>query len=313
MNTQRITLALAAITTAVGVVMAGVAAAEQAGTRLDVALMVAVAVVVALGAHMLPALAGRRWAAWLLWVGCLLATLYGHSHFFTTAGQRAGAERAGAVAASSKSAELRAELGAIKARPLAEVAAAQAQAVGKLARAEAALAQCEAKTPGKCLRAGAAVTVERANVEALAVESGQAKRATELRALLAAEAALQDAGRAVAAADPVDAKIAQLTGVQAASVGFVMSLAKSLIVEMMAALLWAIALKPAATADEPAQVEAAPVRRRRKTAADAAPVADAPASASTAAPQPKARDRPSIREWYKIFSRPTFITKEQTT
>lgn len=259
-------LALALLTTSVGVVMAAVAAAERSTGGLDRALLVAVAVVLALGAHLLPAWSRRLPAVWLLWLGCVLATLYGHAHFFAGAGERSGGQRAEGVAVPGHVTALQAELQGIQARAQAAVAADLAQQRGRAAQAQAVWARCDQASPGRCPLAEAALAGARARVQSLEVEQAQAARASQLRRELAEAAARLDAQRAEAAADPVDRVLAQVLGLPLARFHLAVSLGQAVLVELLAAALWmlvwpgrpAARLLVAAPGEQSAQQEPAP-------------------------------------------------------
>lgn len=242
LDVRRLLFALAWLTTLVGVSMAAAAAFERAGSVLDRGLITAAAVALALGAHLLPALARRLPWAWALWLGCVLATLYGHAHFFTASSQRAGEQRAGAVAPSPQMLAWQRELEAIQSRPLTAVAADQARLETRLSQAEIAWNRCERSTPGLCRAPVLNLGAARAKVEANQVELAQARRAAELRTLLADAAGSHEAQRSQLRQDPVDGLLARWLGVPAAGFGLALSLAQSLLVELLAALLWTLAL-----------------------------------------------------------------------
>ena len=227
---------IAGATTLVCVGMAAVAASERTANGLHQALMVGLAVVLVLGLHLLPALARRNLAAWLLWVGCVAVTVYNHGHFFAAATAETGAARAAAVTTTGEAAALSAQLDAIKARPTAAVAA-------DLARAKSAAARCTAKC-----------TSIAARVEALGIELAEAQRAAVLRDKLAQAAADHDQAREVAALDPVDREIARATGLPASSVSMLMAVLQSLLAELLGAVLWMLALPAAAPALAPVAV-----------------------------------------------------------
>lgn len=76
MTTSRLlTLLLATAITLTAMAMASVSAWDRGGTWVDRVLLVALSVVICAGTHLIPALSKRK-LAWLLWAGCLLATVY---------------------------------------------------------------------------------------------------------------------------------------------------------------------------------------------------------------------------------------------
>ncbi len=228
------TLILASIATLSAVAMTAVAAWERGGTDIDKALLVCMAVTVCIGAHLLPALS-RRPLSWLLWAACLLATVYGHLTFFTHAGLRAGEGRAQiAIQAADANRQIEATreaLAGIKARPAATVAA-------DLSRAR----------------------TER-RIEALQEELAEARRAARLQDELVAATAAVTSARAAVRGDPVEARLAVVTGSSAASIGLAVGLGFAILIELTGAFLWCEALRPMAipiqVAQEPAK-EAAP-------------------------------------------------------
>ncbi len=272
--------ALASAVSLVCAAMAAAAAAERAATSEDQTLVTAVAVALVLGAHMLPALARRNRLAQALFMGCVAATLYHHAHYFAGVQARAGEQRAAAVAPSGHAQALQFELQAHAAtRALPAVAADLAQASAKLAQAQAGLARCTAQSGERCHSAQASVLAADARVQALQDERTSAQRAAALRTQLADAAAAQDRQRAAQAADPVDARLAAITGLEVGTVAFASALLQSLLLELMAALLWALALP--ATAAAQAQAVVAPV-------ASVVAVPPAPPAAPPALPAPAA-------------------------
>ncbi|MCK9382130.1 MAG: hypothetical protein M0P95_13850 [Sulfuritalea sp.] len=219
---------LATFTTLTAVAMSAAAAWDRGGTVLDRALLVAMAVTICAAAHLLPALS-RRGVTWLLWIACLLATVYGHLTFFTHAGLRAGETRAQQsveVADVSRQIEtMREALAGINARPVATVAV-------DLSRAR----------------------TER-RIEALHEELTEAKRAARLRDELVGATASVTTGRAAGLADPVMARLAVVTGSNEASIALAVGIGFAILIELTGAFLWCEALK---TANSPVQGVAEP-------------------------------------------------------
>jgi hypothetical protein len=244
---------LALATTAVALALAAAAALERVGPgaalRADAVLTIATAVMLALGAQLLPAFSRSRPWAWPLWGACLLATLYGHAHFFAASAERAGAARAGALSEPSQLAAWREELRAIEARPLATVAADVAAAQARMAQAEAGWRACERLAPAlppglaaaPCARSKAALESQQGRVQAIKVELAEAQRALALRAQLSSAAARMDEARRQASQNPVDRALFDLTGLHTLSLALLSSLVQSLLVELLSALLWWVA------------------------------------------------------------------------
>lgn len=283
--------ALALAVSGVCAAMAAAAAAERAATSEDQTLVTAVAVALVLGAHMLPALARRNRLAQALFMGCVAATLYHHAHYFAGVQARAGEQRAAVVAPSGHAQALQLELQAHAAtRALPAVAADLAQASAKLAQAQAGLARCAAQSGERCHSANASVLAADARVQALQDERTSAQRAAALRTQLADAAAMQDRQRAAQATDPVDGRLAAITGLEVGTVALASALLQSLLLELMAALLWTLAL-PATAAAQVAVMPVAPVEAM-------AAMPPAPPTAPPALPVPTAA-RPRL-QWHRI-------------
>lgn len=90
----KITLALAIAVSIVCAAMAAAAAAGRAVTTADQLILTAAAVALALGSHLIPALAPRNVLAYVLFGGCIAATIYNHAHYFSGSSHRAGTVRA---------------------------------------------------------------------------------------------------------------------------------------------------------------------------------------------------------------------------
>jgi hypothetical protein len=250
---RRLALGAAGVTSAVGLAMAAAAAMERGGTLLDQTLIVAIACVLVLGAHLLPSLS-RSPLARLLWLGCLLLTAWGHATFFTAASHRAGSVRAEAVVTTSRAEALRAELQAIQARPLAMVSAELAATQARASAAATAVERCQRTAPSEpsCQRLSATAETSRLRAVALTDEMNEARRAAVLRNRLAEAAGEQDAARQVAAVDPIAQSIARLMGLPAELLSTGVSVLSAIVIELMAALLWSIGLQqePFRTADQ---------------------------------------------------------------
>jgi hypothetical protein len=258
-----VALVLALCTSLVALSLAAAAAMDRAGPghAFDQLLITATAVALALGAQLLPAFGRSRPGVWLLWLACLVATLYGHAHFFAASGQRAGEARAEALAEPLPMAAWRTELAAIQARPLATLAAEEALVQARAAQAELSLHRCERQAealakataasradPGACESARVGWAVQQSRLDAVRVELAEARRAQGLRAQLSAAATAWNVARAQAQQSAVDTAFAQITGLPLAGFGLFSSLAQSLLLELLAALLWWVAARPSAGA-----------------------------------------------------------------
>jgi len=247
---RRLALAAAALTSATGLLMAGASALERGGSVLDRVLIAAVSCMLVLGAHLLPTLS-RSMLARTLWIGCLLLTAWSHAAFFTAAAQRAGSVRADSVVTSAQARALQTELEAIAARPLAQVSADLAAAQARVTSADLALQRCRkalpeaaSASPIACVRPLEMLGVASRQVEALVVEEGEARRAATLRQRLVEAAGREDQARDQASVDPVTAALSRLLGLKVGSAGVVVAVLSAVVVELLAALLWTLGLRP---------------------------------------------------------------------
>lgn len=245
--------------------MAAAAALERGGTLLDQTLIIAIACVLVLGAHLLPSLS-RSLLARLLWLGCLLLTAWGHATFFTAASHRAGSVRADTVITTGRAEALRAELQAIQARPLAIVSAEVAATQARASAAANAVERCQRTAPSEqgCQRLSAAAGISRLRAVALVDEMNESRRAAVLRNRLAEAAGEQDVARQVAAADPIAQSLASLMGLSAELLSTGVSVLSAIVIELMAALLWSIGLQqePFRAADQSGGVGSSTQQRR---------------------------------------------------
>jgi hypothetical protein len=243
-------IALALAASLVAMALAAAAAQERAGQGLDRRLATAAALLLALGAQLLPALSRRHTVAWLLWPGCLVATLYGHAHFFAASNQRAGDLRAVAVLESGQMQAWRTELAGLHGRPLVAVAADQARLESRWAQAQAGWQRCEKQSPGDCFKVASSAATARAQTQANTTELNQAQRAAWLQQQISAAAADTDRARRLAQYNAVDQYLAEVTGLPLAAFHLASSLGQSLLVELLSALLWVMALKQSPTQAE---------------------------------------------------------------
>jgi hypothetical protein len=228
----------------VGVAMAAASALDRGGTLLDRALIVAIACVMVLGAHLLPALS-RSAMARGLWVGCLLLTAWGHATFFVAAGHRSGTVRAEAVVQTGQARAIQAELDGIQARAVAVVSSDLAVAQARISAETLVLERCQRSGSSEqpCQRSRQAIEVARLRTAALGDELTEARRAARLRERLVEVAGEQDQAKADVTADPIAQSVAGLLGLSAEAISMSVSLLSALVVELMAALLWSIGLQ----------------------------------------------------------------------
>jgi hypothetical protein len=211
--------------------MTAVAAWDRGGTMIDKALLVAMSVVIVLAVHLIPALS-RRPAAWLVWTGCLFCAIYGHLTFLTHASLRAGETRAQqsalAVGTEKQIEEAREALAETKARPVAIVAAELAISSNWRERA------------------------------ALRAEITEGKRAEALRDELVRLSGVSTTAQVTGAADPVTARLAEVTAHSEGAVAAVIGMTFSVLIELVGALLWYEAMrgpKEAVTVRSPEEIK----------------------------------------------------------
>lgn len=215
-------LALAATVTAA--CLSILAGWQRGGFLAERVLLVCVGVVLVVAAHLLPALCrphGRRIRALgiALWIGCMMATCYGHAVFFVMAQKHAGDIRAAAVTVLS-----------VPGRNLAEIANDRAGIVARLARV------IERKCGDRC----AAVRIERATLGARLVAL-DAESAEVTRHELAIDRA--DAERAAAKTDPL-AGLLTASG-DTSQVELIGGMVFAVVIEGIACFCWLLALRPA--------------------------------------------------------------------
>jgi hypothetical protein len=195
---SRIILPAAMACTGLGIVLAAASAAERGATLADRVLLMASAGLIALAAHLLPALARHRTGqvgapAWALWGLCILATLYGHAAYLASAADRAGQARAEQVQPSQAATAIERQAASAQARPLAIVASDVATASTAATRAELALRRCDiATSPDRCAARQVAHTQAAGRLTALQTEQAEAQRAKDLQAQITAAATATD-------------------------------------------------------------------------------------------------------------------------
>ena len=204
-----LTIVLAVMALGSSLLMAGAAAWQRSETPLDRALLLALSCVTVSAVHLLPSLTKSR-AMWPLWGGCFVLAVYGHAGFFAFAGIKAGEARSSqsvqVQTIKAQQVRITQTLDAIKARPLAQVAA-------QLSR-----------------------TTTQERREALIVEFNEAKRAAALHdELLRLEVEL---GSNATVTDPVTAQIASVTGANTQAVGLALNLGAAALLELLGVLLW---------------------------------------------------------------------------
>jgi len=248
------TMAVAATSVALGISF--VAGNERGGLPVERAIWIGVGLVLALSAHLIPALIGRqsigrKIAGYGLWLACMLTTIGGHAQFFLQAQQHAGAVRAAAI--EKPVAHGRGMIAILdeKAKTEQKIAAKQAFLKSRYCKAGCVLTQSE-------------ITGLQGHLTVLDAEKMQAAKDASNQDRYEAKA--EQAGM-----DPVAVALAQF-GIAPEKVQTLMSMAAALTLELVACLFWSLSLSP--------------VKARQKqpaTAPGAAPMAQVAASAPVAA------------------------------
>ncbi|HDR8918806.1 TPA: hypothetical protein QDA94_004128 [Burkholderia vietnamiensis] len=228
-----IALALALGATSTSAWISIVAGIERGGTSAERIAWAAVALVVLLAAHLLPALTRGeplqlKLPAMALWLVCLVGTGYGHATFFLSAQQHAGARRASAIETVEPNAPTQAELG----RPRDVVARDQARVTQLLANARA--ESCVTR----CAQLRARREALAAQLTALGVEAEMAQRREQAADRVEAERQLTRARKDKARIDPVTSRVAQLFALSCDGVDLAIALLFGLLLECVACLGW---------------------------------------------------------------------------
>ena len=235
---QRVALgcatALAAACSLVAAWLSAAGAWNRGGTLGERALTAAVAILLTLAVHQLPAAlaAGRRMpaAGWALWGACLVSVVWGHLAFFAAANGHAGEARAQRQIAAAASMPMEARA---VARPLAVVSAERATVRGDIARLQATAASCR-----NCPLGAARITALQQRAEALDVEEQEARRAIRQDESARAAALSRAAGVDQARLDPAARLFAAATGAHAETVLLVTQLVAVICLELVGCVLW---------------------------------------------------------------------------
>ncbi|MCK6401279.1 MAG: hypothetical protein L6Q74_05110 [Sphaerotilus natans subsp. sulfidivorans] len=278
--------AAALVVSSIGLGMSAVGALDRGATGADQALIVAAAMAVTAGAHVLPAIT-RSTAGRGVWVACMAVALYGHASFLSAAAQRAGDQRAAAVQPSQQQQALREQLAALPSQSPADAAAALASARSRAAASGAVLARCEAQTPGRCATPRATAAAASARADAAEEALQQARQAADLRTALASAASAHDARTDAARVEPAAAALSRLTGLPAAPIQTAAALLMCVLIELLGALLWRRAIRPAAAAAARQEIQTHDSRDRDLT--DQIAHLAGPAAASIASSSPSRR------------------------
>ncbi|MEX3968772.1 hypothetical protein AB4Y42_42800 [Paraburkholderia sp. EG286B] len=225
--TRRTALALAVVATTTALSLSVLAGWQRGGSLPERVGWVAIGLVLVTSAHLLPALLREssllvRGIGSVLWVACLITACIGHAVFFVMAQQHAGELRVLAVPASPTPAS---------GRSLTTVMAERATATAQFAAANA--RYCA----GNCATLEARRTALAAKVDALNAEADDIRRQQVAGDRTTAR---RDALRA----DPVTSRLAALLGIPAARIDLLFGSLFAAVLEGVACLLWAVALRP---------------------------------------------------------------------
>jgi hypothetical protein len=239
--------ALACTTSATGVAMAIAGASGRGATPAQQIILGSMAVLMTVGAQTLPAVARGRRMMLPVWAGCIAMSVYAQAAFFAQSHQDTSAARADQVQATAQASALDEQLAHINARPVPDVLARISSTQTRLERITAQLAGCERR----CTDLHTAQTKTAGDLDALRAELADAQHAADLRRQRQDIAAEHDARRTAAGADPIDSAIGATLGVSPARAGQIMAVAQGLLIELIGALLWTIALPEQAQATQP--------------------------------------------------------------
>lgn len=228
------TAGLAAACSLVAAWLSAAGAWTRGGTLSERALIAAVAVLLTLAVHQLPAVlaAGKRLpvAGYALWCACLVSVVWGHLAFFAAANGHAGDARAQRQSEATATMPMEARA---MARPLAVVTAERATVRGDIARLQATAANCR-----NCPLAAARIAALQQRAEALDVEVQEARRAIRQDESARATAQSHAAGVDRARLDPAARLLAAATGAHAETVLLATQLVAAICLELVGCVLW---------------------------------------------------------------------------
>jgi hypothetical protein len=216
-NEQNLIRILAVFVILTASAIAATAAWQRGGTNLERCLLVALSVAVCAGAHLLPAIT-RSKLGWLLWVLCILATIYAHLCFLAYAGLHANKLRGEQSALSTGTRE---QIEAIR-RALSVITSRSVTVVS---------AELAASDNWKILRT-------------LTEELKEARKAQTYRDELIRLQGVATEAEVDAGVDIVTVRIAAVTGMNEGNVSLLIGLVLGGLLELFGALLWVEALRP---------------------------------------------------------------------
>ncbi|CAJ2905373.1 putative twin-arginine translocation pathway signal protein [Burkholderia pseudomallei] len=224
MTTQRWAFSLAVTATGTAVTLSILSGWQRGGTLPERLVWVAIGVVLVVTAHLLPALARSsnlrvQFVAAALWLGCMGASVYGHTTFFLFAQVHAGERRAASVASPSMP----------SGRSLTDIMTERA-----IVATQAAAANTQ-----RCTRDCPSLRVRRASLaarlDALDAEAGDIRRREALDDRVTAQ-------RDALLADPVTSPLAASLGTTVSRVDLLSGLMFAAVLEGVACLLWVLTL-----------------------------------------------------------------------
>jgi hypothetical protein len=224
---RRTALALAVAATTTALSLSVLAGWQRGGSLQERLAWVTIGLVLVTSAHLLPALLREssflvRVTGSVLWSACLMTACIGHAVFFVTSQQHAGELRVLAVPTAPVQ---------TSGRSLTNVMAERAVATAQLATVNA--RYC----PSNCPTLEARRTTLAARVDALNAEADDIRRQQVAADRVTAR---RDALRA----DPVTSRLAALLGVPASRIDLLFGSLFAAVLEGVACLLWAVALRP---------------------------------------------------------------------
>ncbi|MGF6997258.1 hypothetical protein [Paraburkholderia sp. GAS32] len=226
---SRWSIVLASGATGTAICMSVLAGWQRGGRLSERLVWVAIGIVMASAAHLLPALTRSarrpvRWVASCLWIACMGAACYGHATFFLLAQQHAGEDRAASVTPTVTT------LSGSSHHSLTAIMTERARVTGALAFANTRHCSHDCSTL-LIRRASLAAQLDALNAEADDVRRSRTAddRAEERRDTLTA--------------DPVTTRLAASLGTNVTRIDLISGLAYAAILEGVAALLWTVALQ----------------------------------------------------------------------
>lgn len=223
--TPRPAFVLAVGATSTAVCLSVLAGWQRGGSLSERLVWVSMGVLLAVSAHLLPALVRTapvavRGVAGVLWIACMATACYGHTIFFLLAQRHTGELRAASITRIASSPA---------GRSLTIIMLDRANLTAELATANA------RRCSGNCRTLDGRRVSLAAKLDALNAEADEVRRRQ-------ADDDLVTLRRDALLADPVTSRLASLLGTTASRVDLVSALAFAAVLEGTACLLWSVAL-----------------------------------------------------------------------